>query len=100
MTTLAWDRYAECQWEDAELHFPVGNTGPALLQIEEAKTVCRRCPVVQECLSEAMRLEGSAGRDSRHGIRGGLTSDERHALYRREVKRRYNQHRQQQAVNA
>ena len=33
---------------------PVGNTGPALLQIEEAKTVCRSCEVIDVCLKWAI----------------------------------------------
>ena len=33
-----------------ELFFPVGNTGPALTQIEEAKKVCNRCIVKEPCL--------------------------------------------------
>lgn len=36
-----WRHNAVCREEDPELFFPIGNTGPALLQIEEAKAVCR-----------------------------------------------------------
>ena len=39
--------------EDPELFFPIGNTGPALRQIEKAKVVCRRCEVIEACLSWA-----------------------------------------------
>ena len=42
---MDWRHDAACRDEDPELFFPIGNTGPALLQIEEAKQVCRRCPV-------------------------------------------------------
>jgi hypothetical protein len=46
-----------------ELFFKIGNTGTALLQIEEAKAVCRRCEVVEPCLSWAMesRQEDGSG---------------------------------------
>jgi WhiB family transcriptional regulator, redox-sensing transcriptional regulator len=33
---------AACLDEDPELFFPIGNTGPALLQIEEAKAAAVR----------------------------------------------------------
>ncbi|MGX1221956.1 WhiB family transcriptional regulator [Streptomyces ambofaciens] len=59
---------------------------------DEAKRLCfARCPVRQQCLHEAMRLEGADGKDHRHGVQGGLTGRERHALYlelRRRVKAR------------
>jgi len=48
---MDWRNRAACLDKDPELFFPVGNTGPALLQIEEAKSVCRRCPVVDTCFS-------------------------------------------------
>ena len=38
---MDWRHRAACLDEDPELFFPIGNTGPALLQIEEAKQVCR-----------------------------------------------------------
>ena len=44
---MDWRHRAACRDEDPELFFPIGNTGPALLQIEEAKAVCRRCAVVE-----------------------------------------------------
>ena len=46
---MDWRHRAICRDEDPELFFPVGTSGPALLQIAEAKSVCRRCPVVSEC---------------------------------------------------
>ena len=42
---MDWRSKAACLDKDPELFFPVGNTGPALLQIEEAKAICRTCPV-------------------------------------------------------
>jgi WhiB family redox-sensing transcriptional regulator len=77
---MDWRGYAACRDVDPELFFPIGNTGPALLQIEEAKQVCRRCKVVQECLQWAL----DSGQDS--GVWGGLSEDERRALKRRGAK--------------
>ena len=73
---------AICRDEDPELFFPVGTSGPALLQIAEAKTVCRRCPVVDECLTWALET----GQDA--GVWGGMSEDERRALKRRNARTR------------
>ena len=35
---MDWRHQSACRDEDPELFFPVGNTGPAITQIEEAKT--------------------------------------------------------------
>ncbi|MFE4827638.1 WhiB family transcriptional regulator [Streptomyces sp. NPDC056672] len=79
---MDWRHNAICREEDPELFFPVGNTGPALLQIEEAKAVCRRCPVMEQCLRWALE----AGQNE--GVWGGLSEDERRALKRRTARRR------------
>ena len=51
---MDWRNRAACLTEDPELFFPIGNTGPALLQIEEAKRVCARCQVRDKCLQWAL----------------------------------------------
>jgi WhiB family redox-sensing transcriptional regulator len=71
---MDWRHDSACRDEDPELFFPIGNTGPALLQIEEAKAVCRRCDVIDECLQWALET----GQDA--GVWGGLSEDERRAL--------------------
>lgn len=76
-----WRHRAMCRDEDPELFFPVGTDGPALLQIAEAKSVCRRCPVVSECLVWALET-GQAG------VWGGMSEDERRALRGRDAKAR------------
>ncbi|MEJ8654751.1 WhiB family transcriptional regulator [Streptomyces sp. MS1.AVA.3] len=85
-----WRHYAVCVEEDPELFFPVGNTGPALLQIEEAKAVCRRCPVMEKCLQWALE----SGQDS--GVWGGLSEDERRAMKRRAARNRVRHHAEQE----
>ena len=40
---MDWRHRALCRDEDPELFFPIGTTGPALVQIEQAKAVCQRC---------------------------------------------------------
>ena len=79
---VTWRDRAACLGVDPELFFPDGNAGRALLQIEEAKTVCRRCEVAQTCLKWAME----SGQDA--GVWGGLSSEERRALKRRARVRR------------
>ncbi len=59
---MDWRHHAACREEDPELFFPIGNTGPALLQIEEAKAVCRRCPVMEQCLQWALESGQDSGR--------------------------------------
>ena len=77
---MDWRSKAACLDVDPELFFPIGNTGPALRQIEDAKSVCRRCTVVEQCLSWAL----TSGQDS--GVWGGLSEDERRALKRRQAR--------------
>jgi len=79
---MDWRHRALCRDEDPELFFPVGTSGPALAQIAEAKTVCRRCPVMSECLTWALE----SGQDA--GVWGGMSEDERRALKRRNARTR------------
>ncbi len=79
---MDWRHRAVCLDEDPELFFPIGNTGPALLQIEEAKAVCRRCPVTEVCLQWALE----SGQDA--GVWGGLSEEERRSLKRRNARAR------------
>ena len=80
--TMDWRHEAACRDEDPELFFPIGNTGPALAQIEEAKKVCNRCEVKEACLAWALE----SGQDA--GVWGGLSEDERRALKRRAARNR------------
>ncbi|PZS06271.1 MAG: WhiB family transcriptional regulator [Pseudonocardiales bacterium] len=79
---MDWRHRALCRDEDPELFFPIGNTGPALSQIDAAKAVCRRCPVTEDCLSWALE----SGQDA--GVWGGMSEDERRALKRRRARAR------------
>ncbi|MER6198385.1 WhiB family transcriptional regulator [Streptomyces sp. NPDC001586] len=74
---MNWRHEAACRWEDPDLFFPVGSSGPALVQIEEAKAVCSRCPVRENCLQWA--LDG--GQD--FGVCGGMSEEERRVAKRR-----------------
>ncbi|TXS39860.1 WhiB family transcriptional regulator [Streptomyces sp. OR43] len=76
-----WRMLAACREEDPDLFFPIGSTGPALVQTEDAKAVCRGCPVRQECLRWAL----DNGQDA--GVWGSLDETERRALKRRSRRR-------------
>ena len=69
-----WRQRAACRGTNPDLFFPVGTTGPAIEQIESAKTVCRQCDSQQDCLEFAI----STNPDS--GIWGGATEEERRRL--------------------
>jgi WhiB family redox-sensing transcriptional regulator len=73
---MDWVHRAQCKDEDPELFFPIGNTGPAALQIASAKAVCAQCDVRMECLEWSM----TTGQDA--GVWGGLSEEERRALRR------------------
>lgn len=77
-----WRDHAACRHEDPDLFFPIGATGPALVQTERAKAVCRRCPVREECLQWALDTGQTLG------VWGGTSENERRALKRRAGARR------------
>ncbi|MFH8295020.1 WhiB family transcriptional regulator [Streptomyces sp. NPDC018059] len=88
-----WRQRGVCGTEDVdpELFFPVGTGLAALAQAEEAKAVCRRCPVMETCLDWAL----DTGQDS--GVWGGLSEDERRAVRRRVARRRTAANKKQKA---
>ena len=79
---MDWRHKAACRTLDPELFFPIGNSRPALLQIERAKIICSSCPSIQPCLDWAM------GHSQTEGVFGGQSEDERRALRRRTTRAR------------
>lgn len=79
-----WRDRAACLDMDPETFFPVGSTGPALAQAEQAKAICAGCEVREECLDWAVRT------NQHDGIWGGKTEDERRS-WRRNLQRRQRQ---------
>jgi WhiB family redox-sensing transcriptional regulator len=69
-----WTNYGACRSEDPEMFFPIGEN--ASEQIEKAKAVCRRCPVRDDCLQDAL------GDRIKFGVWGGLDEREREKLTR------------------
>jgi WhiB family redox-sensing transcriptional regulator len=65
-----WRNYAACREVDPDLFFPLGTSGASVVQIDEAKQICRTCPVSAPCLRWALD-SGDAG------VWGGTTEEER-----------------------
>jgi WhiB family redox-sensing transcriptional regulator len=61
-----WRHQAACLDQDPELFFPVGDSDQAHAQSEDAKRICRTCPVIQQCAQWAIdnRMDS--------GVWGGL----------------------------
>jgi len=77
-TRRHWRSTAACQFADPEIFFPVSSSGLALEQEAEAKEICARCQVQQECLAFALRTRQV------HGVWGGMSEQERRLLWRRD----------------
>ncbi|WP_228184097.1 WhiB family transcriptional regulator [Streptomyces anulatus] len=82
-----WRIAAVCRDEDPDLFFPVGTTGPAVVQAEEAKAVCRRCPVMESCLDWALET------GQQDGVLGGTDEEERRRIQRRAARLRFKEQR-------
>jgi hypothetical protein len=66
-----WRSQAACRDVDPETFFPSAEAGPVYeAQVAVAKAVCAGCPVLAECLAEALARIPC-------GIAGGLTAEER-----------------------
>ncbi|MFD0033032.1 WhiB family transcriptional regulator [Streptomyces sp. NPDC127172] len=66
-----------CADEDPELFFPGEKSAADVLQKEEAKAVCRRCPLIESC------LQGALERNEAAGVWGGTDEGDRRRLKRR-----------------
>jgi WhiB family redox-sensing transcriptional regulator len=71
---MNWCEDVACRNADPDLFFPIGTIGAALRQMEEAKRICRACPVQIQCLAWALE-NGVAD-----GVWGGTTPDERRII--------------------
>lgn len=70
-----------CAGEDPELFFPGEKSGADVLQKEEAKAICRVCPLMESCLQQALER-------NELGVWGGTDEDERRRMKRRAARRR------------
>lgn len=71
-----WRQLSACRDVDPSIFFPIGGSGFAVEQIDEAKKVCNVCAVREDCLDFALRANQEAG------IWGGTSEEERRRLRR------------------
>jgi WhiB family transcriptional regulator, redox-sensing transcriptional regulator len=79
----AWAKDTPCSQVDTKLWFPEERDGMperGYTALEECRRICRRCPVRERCLEEAMTD------DIRYGVWGGLTENEREQLRKNRLK--------------
>lgn len=79
---MSWTDSANCRGEDLDLFYP--ERGRYITK--RAAQLCGACLVRAECLAYAMQREGPVTADSRAGVWGGLTPDERARIYYRSKK--------------
>ena len=77
MTRTDWRELSACRDSEPTLFFPIGTTGLAVEQIEEAKGICADCLVTEDCLQYALQTNQEAG------VWGGYAEDERRRLRKR-----------------
>jgi WhiB family redox-sensing transcriptional regulator len=74
-TTQQWRQYARCLGVDPELFYPTSDEAA-----EDAKAICRVCPVREPCLEHAITAR------EKQGVWGGLTERERRRMIRQRRK--------------
>ncbi len=77
--TWDWQMRAACRGMDSSFFFhPERERGPAKAHREEqAKLVCRSCPVIESCRRHALAVQEP------YGVWGGLSEAEREEIVRR-----------------
>ena len=75
-----WQMKGACRGHDPSVFFhPEGERGPAREAREKAaKAICAECPVRISCAQHALAVREP------YGVWGGLSEDDREALYRRQ----------------
>lgn len=68
---VSWRQRAACRGVDPDVFYPISDE-----DAEEAKSICRECPVREACLEYAL-----ANRE-RDGVWGGATERERRRIIR------------------
>lgn len=78
-----WRDQAVCaNTSQIDLWFPGGNTGAWLVQIEAAKTACRRCPVLANCEELLADMQRDLG-DALAGVWAATSESDRTEAARR-----------------
>lgn len=76
-----WLTQAACRAEgvDPETFYPDNHAAG----IEQARAICKGCPVRRECLTDCLRHEGGRAAASRFGVYAGLTPRQRERVYQK-----------------
>ncbi len=80
----SWRKKAICSDLDTEIFYPHSGDDPskvgrgAARQYEEAKAICRQCPVQSECLEDALEVESW----TTFGVQGATDPSERREILR------------------
>lgn len=70
-TPPVWRQRAACRGVDPDIFYPVSDD-----EAEEARAICRSCPVTESC------LEWALAHRERDGVWGGATERERRRIIR------------------
>lgn len=76
-----WQTLTACGGEDPEIFAYADNKPGNAYSLQEAREICGRCVVKEECLAETMKLQDF------NLFRAGLTIDELRALARQNARR-------------
>ena len=69
--TLVWRQRGACRGVNPDIFYPVSDQ-----EAEEARAICRNCPVLESC------LEWALSNRERDGVWGGATERERRRMIR------------------
>jgi WhiB family redox-sensing transcriptional regulator len=71
-----WQLDAACAGLDTSLFYQADNERGSSVRLRErkAKAICARCPVISNCLKEALK------NNEPYGVWGGMSADERYRL--------------------
>ena len=77
-TVTHWRDHAACLGTDLDLFFPPGTSWEGHRdQADQARAICARCPVIAECLADAIE------RREPYAIAGGMTPSQRDYVKRK-----------------
>ena len=79
---MDWRDRAACRDADRDLFFPIGRDDVDRPEIDAAREICARCPVLDDCLAYALATRQP------DGVWGGMTTTERRTLARRRARMR------------
>jgi WhiB family transcriptional regulator, redox-sensing transcriptional regulator len=77
---MHWTVDAACVGIPTEMFFPEKTISSQTREVKALVSICSGCPVKQECLEQALLLEGDCSRRHRHGVWGGKTPNQRHKM--------------------